>query len=388
MTDKIRILVADDIQDTRALIIRLLGMSERFEVVGEAANGKAVLDFFELQDADMVLIDINMPIMNGLEATRALMQIKPDVIVVIMSVQSESEYLKKAMLCGAKEYIIKPFNFEMLTQTLEATYNEYQPRIAAQREAFAQHQPTPQRHARIHAFFGGKGHVGKTFIASQMAWLMSSGEGKRVLLIDGDLQFGDVGLAMGLKPYPQIVDLAEDKHGLNYELIQTYLQQPFDNCHVLLAPPKPDAAEGLSKSFIEAILEAVEGQYDVILIDLGVNYNELTLTFLDWAHQVHLVATPTVSALHHTKTALDVMRSLSYDKTKVHVILNGNHKHSGFTIKEVEGVLGAEVKQVLEQDSGLVTDALNRGDVKTMHKGFNKPKLSKELQALAKALLQ
>lgn len=386
MSDKIRILVADDIQDTRALIIRLLGMSDRFEIVGEAANGKGVIDFFDMQDADMVLMDINMPVMNGLEATRLLMQSRPDVIVIIMSVQSENEYLKKAMLCGAKEYIIKPFNFETLIQTLEATYQEYQPRIKAHRESLGQVQAAPKS-AQLHVFFSGKGSVGKTFIASHTSYLLSVQEKKRVLLLDCDFQFGDLALALGLKANPNIADLSEDKHPMTYELVQAYLQEPFDNCHVLLAPSKPDAAEVLTKAFLESLMATVKAHYDYILVDLGVNYSDLTLTIFDLATRIHLVTLPTVSAIHHTKTAIEVMKSLSYDKSKVDVILNGFHKQSGFTLKEIDAVLGSEVKLIVEEDHQLVTDLLNRGDVKTIYKGFNKPKIVKGLLGLAKSIV-
>jgi len=387
MSDKIRILIADDIQDTRALIMRLLSMSDRFEVVGEAANGRAVLEFFEQQDADLVLMDINMPIMNGLDATKQLMLIRPDVVVVIMSVQSETEYLKQAMRCGAKEYIIKPFNFETLSQTLMATYDDNKTRLDATREVLSHLQPAAKSEAIIHCIFSGKGSVGKTFLTTRLAWHLSQVERKRVLLIDGDLQYGDLGLALGLKLSPNIGELNEDPHPLSYDLMQNYLQTPFENCFVLLAPSRPDAAEGFDKESIEALIMLVRPHYDVILIDLGVNYGEATLTFLDLASSIHLVTIPTISALHHSKIALEVMRSLNYEKSKVPIVLNLFEKHCGFTTKEIEQVLNSEIRCVISEEPRIVTESLNKGDVKWLTKGLTKPRLIKQIGDYAKTML-
>lgn len=387
MDKKIRVLIADDISDTRGLILKLLGMSNDFEVVGEATNGEGVLEFFKQQDADMVLMDINMPILNGLEATRQLMAIRPDVIVVIMSVQSESEYLKKAMLCGAKEYIIKPFSFESLTQTLLTTYQEYWPRIASQREQNQNAKKNEDR-ASIHAFFSAKGGVGKTFITTQFGYLSSQLENKKVLLIDADLQFGDVALALNLKPAPSIADLFEEQSVLTKEVLDNYIQTPYTNFDILVAPHKPDAAEGITKEMFDHLIAIALEYYQIILLDLGVNYGEITLACLDVATKIHIITTPTVSALHHTKVALGVMQSLNYEGHKIEIILNRSARSDGFNLKEIQQVLGYQVSHTFEDEYQLANETLNRGDVKIPHKGFGKPRLVKDILRYVRHVLK
>jgi pilus assembly protein CpaE len=107
--NKIRVLIADDIEETRNVIKKILNLDkENIEVVGEADNGEEVFKIIPKVKPDVVLMDINMPVLNGLEATEKITMEYPSVMVIIMSVQAESEYLKKAMFHGAKEYIIKP----------------------------------------------------------------------------------------------------------------------------------------------------------------------------------------------------------------------------------------------------------------------------------------
>lgn len=127
---KIRLLIADDIEDTRNVIKKLLSLEkDTFEVVGEAGNGEEVLKLIPRVRPDVVLMDINMPLLNGLEATERITNEFPSVIVIIMSVQAENDYLKKAMFHGAKEYIIKPFNYESLIETIKTTYERYKDRL-------------------------------------------------------------------------------------------------------------------------------------------------------------------------------------------------------------------------------------------------------------------
>lgn len=121
---RIKVLIVDDIAETRKNIITLLGFETKIEVVGEASNGKEALEVTEKVKPNVVLMDINMPIMDGLEATGKINEQFPNTIVIIMSVQGEREYLRKAMNCGAKEYLIKPFSLDILIDTIVETYEK------------------------------------------------------------------------------------------------------------------------------------------------------------------------------------------------------------------------------------------------------------------------
>ncbi len=190
MDDKIRIIVADDTDETRELVGRYLEFNDRFELVGEAANGKEVIEKIKEVSPDVVLMDINMPEMNGLEATEYISNHYPRVVVIIMSVQAEMDYLKKAMVSGAKEYIVKPFTIDVLNETIINTFDKVKDRVVQS------HVPDVnvnlEEHSRVFAFFSSKGGVGKSVIATNLAMTLSKMTKDKVALLDFDLQFGDI----------------------------------------------------------------------------------------------------------------------------------------------------------------------------------------------------
>ncbi len=122
MTKKIRIMVVDDIGETRKNLQRLLELEEDMIVIGEAANGEeAICSAKELQP-DIILMDINMPVLDGIQTTKRITTELSHAAIIILSVQQEQEYIYKAMAAGAKEYLIKPPGCEELTQTIRRVY--------------------------------------------------------------------------------------------------------------------------------------------------------------------------------------------------------------------------------------------------------------------------
>src|SRR6056297_371203 len=121
MDKKFKILVVDDNDMTRESIIKIISMIDNFQVIGEAVDGVDAIKKTEKLSPDVVLMDINMPVMDGLQATEEISKNYPHVVVIIMSVQDDSDYLKKAMLSGAKEYIFKPFSTDDFVNTVLKT---------------------------------------------------------------------------------------------------------------------------------------------------------------------------------------------------------------------------------------------------------------------------
>nr|WP_256371199.1 MULTISPECIES: response regulator [unclassified Fusibacter] len=374
---KIRILIADDIKDTRQLIRRLLEMDEQFEVVGEAENGLEVLQFVKQNEVDIVLMDINMPELNGLEATGQLTINHPDIIVVIMSVQSESEYLKKAMLYGAKEFIIKPLNFELVAQTLTETYSRHK---KIKQVSAVSHKVFD---TKIISYFGTKGGTGKTFLAMNTAIFLSKEQKKKVLLIDTDLQFGDLGLSMGLKQDRTITDIVEEGAEHSYEALIPYLLHYSENLDVIISPHKAEHAEYISKKAIDDLLKTVNGYYDIIICDLGVNYSDVTLAIMDASTQIHFVTSMELAAVQNAIQGIEVMKSLNYTSDKVKVIVNKSYRGSGMTVKDIEKAIKMKVHAEVEEQPKIVRHVMNIGDPGSLYTRHRHTKIVKQLNMVA-----
>src|SRR6266536_6469978 len=116
--EKIRVLIVDDIQDTRDNLTKLLGFESDLAVVGTAASGQEAITLAKKEKPDVILMDINMPDMDGITATEIISNTVPESPIIMMSVQGEQDYLRRSMLAGAREFLVKPFSADELINSI------------------------------------------------------------------------------------------------------------------------------------------------------------------------------------------------------------------------------------------------------------------------------
>jgi pilus assembly protein CpaE len=352
---RVKILIADDVKETRDVIKRILTLdSEKFEVVGEAKDGEEVLKIIPKCKPDVILMDINMPIMNGLEATEKITEDFPNVIVIIMSVQADSEYLKRAMFSGAKEYIIKPFDYDNLVNTILPTYNKYKGR------GIKLVKNEEEKDAKVVTYYSSKGGVGKSILSLNNAIMLSKTYKKKTLLIDLDLQFGDISIMINRHANRTLLDIVDENQYDTYEHIKPYLSKYNDNLDVLLAPKTPEGGEYISKESIESIIKNSKKHYDVIIVDTGINFDDVTLSILDISELILIVTTMEITSVKNTKLSLGVMKSLNYDNNKVKIIINFSTKKNGVNIKDLEEVFKDNIFGKIPEEKNVAT-SVNKG---------------------------
>lgn len=379
---KIKLLIADDIEETRDVIKKILSEeNELFEIVGEANNGEEVLRMIPEVKPDVVLMDINMPVLNGLEATERITNEFPSVIVIIMSVQGENEYLKKAMFHGAKEYIIKPFNYDGLVNTIRTTFEKYKDR---QLKQIVKEEGI--KNAKIVTFFSSKGGVGKSVLAVNSAITLSKNKSKKTLLIDMDLQFGDISMLVNQYMNKTILDVIDDNALGTYEGIKPYLFEYNGSLDILFAPKNPEAAECIGKDSIEKMMKILQKYYDVILIDTGINFNDGTLYLLDLAQIILFVSTMEIVSLKNTKLGFGVMKSLGYDNNKVRLIVNRFTTDHGISKNDVEEAFKNNMFAMIPEDGSIVSTSVNKGQPFCENPKFNKLKIVKAIETMCKSI--
>jgi len=115
---KLKVLIADDVQETRRNTRLMLATIDDVEVVAIAANGLQALQLAKEQHPDIVLLDINMPEMDGLSAYREIHKVLPGTGCIIISAEKDSTTLRNAISVGVQEYLIKPFTVEELEDAI------------------------------------------------------------------------------------------------------------------------------------------------------------------------------------------------------------------------------------------------------------------------------
>jgi pilus assembly protein CpaE len=365
MADKIRVLIVDDITETRDHLARLLGFESDMEIVGLAESGRRAIELAIALKPDIVLMDINMPDMDGIEATEQLSAQVPGASVVMMSVQGEADYLRRSMLAGAREFLVKPFSSDELTSSIRQIYSREREKlerfpvaVAASPASLPDVDP-----GQIVAVFGPKGGIGRTTIAVNLAVAAASELGQRTALVDGSFQFGDVGVLLNLNPKNKsIADLAPDlEAGLELESIDPFLTVHSSGAKVLLAPPSPEMAELVTPVGVRKVLEMLRRTNDLIFVDCSSSMNDTTLAILDMADVILTMLTLEITSIKNMRLFLEVTDQLGYESSSIKLVLNRADSTLGIRVADVEQSIGRKVDHTIVSDGRSVVYALNRG---------------------------
>jgi pilus assembly protein CpaE len=366
MADQIRVLIVDDIPETRDHLTKLLGFESDIEVVGSASSGREAIELAVKLQPDVVLMDINMPDMDGISTTEAIAARAPTSAVVMMSVQGESDYLRRSMLAGAREFLVKPFSSDELTTSIRQVHIREKEKLSRMSIVPLSQNGTAAAAGRepgtIVALFSPKGGVGRTTIAVNLAVAAATELGKKVVLVDASFQFGDVGVLLNLNPKNKsIADLAPELETGEPESLDTFVINHSSGVRVLLAPPSPEMAELVTTSGVKRVLEALRATHDVVVVDCTSWFNDTTLAILDMADVVLTILSLEITSIKNIRMFLEVADQLGYESNKVRLVLNRADSTLGIRVSDVEHSIGRKVDHTIVSDGRSVVYALNRG---------------------------
>ena len=353
ITPRIKLLIADDMDELRSNVRRMLNNQDNIRIVGEARNGREALELVKELQPHVVLMDINMPEIDGLKAAEMLAKDFPNVQTVIMSIQGEQEYFRRAMKAGAKDFLIKPFSTNDLIDTIQNVFNKW---VKDRPELFNE-----EPRADILTFFATKGGVGRTTLAVNLAAGLAS-KGKKVLLIDASLQFGDVAITLNQPAKRTIYHLVESGEEITLGEIEKNIIKHESGIDLLLAPKEPAFAEAVKSEHILRIIENVETLYNYIIFDMPPSITEKELAILDRSTMVLLVATLEISSLKNTKICLKTFSDINFDLSKIKLILNKEIPNVGFGKEDLESGLAIPVYATVPMEAEIAQRSLNHGE--------------------------
>ena len=379
--EKIKLVIVDDSYETRNNLRQLLSFDKRFEVIGEAENGEEAIYIVKESKPDIVQMDLNMPVIDGIRATEEITLNVPETTVIIMSVQGETEYVRKAMTAGARDYLCKPFNVDELSDTIVKTYNLESKR----RERVAAPRAQEDIKSNVFTVFSTKGGVGKTTIASNLAVSLARSTKKKVALVDLDLQFGDIAIMLNVSAKNTISDLVKEFGQLDKNLLEEYMVTHFSGVKVLPAPVKPEYAEYITGNHVERIINTLRESFNYIIVDTSASFHESVLAALDMSDRILLVSTLDLPTIKNIKAGLDVMDTLHYPVEKIHIVLNKASEQYGIKYKDFESTLHQAIWSYVPEDNQTVVTSANKGFPFVMTR--SETKVAKAVMEIGKTLI-
>ncbi len=245
------------------------------------------------------------------------------------------------------------------------------------------HDTSSGRHGKIVTVFSPKGGTGKTVTATNLAAACAKFEGRKTLLLDLDLQFGDAAIMLGIEPEKTIYDLVVAPGELDTEKLAGYTTKHACGLEVLPAPLRPEDAELVTEAKLGRLLEVARESFDVIVVDTSPFFHGPMLATLDRTDELLLLCSLDVPTLKNLRLALQTLDLLSFPKQRVRIVLNRSNSKVGMKPNEVEGALGMKVRFEVPSDRA-VPLAVNRGNPVVL--ADESADVSKAIRAMAKEL--
>ncbi|MFY0545694.1 AAA family ATPase [Brevibacillus sp. H7] len=379
----IRVLLVDDSAETRTNLNKLLSFEDEIEVVGEAENGADALEKTLKLHPDVVLMDINMPVLDGLKATEKISLVSPKTAVIMVSVQDDPDYLRKAMMAGAKEFLVKPVSSEQLVATILDVYTLEVKRRSRRETTFLEDHFVNKPKALC--LVSAKGGVGKTTMATNLATVLAQ-QGRKVALLDFDLPYGDTALMLSAKTAAKnLYDLVVDTNEIDSEVLINFFEKLESGLYLLKAPAKPEHGEAIAPKHINQILTICKEMFEWIIVDTAAQLNDIFFTVVEQCDLHMVVSTPNLAVAKNNRRMLDVLQTLSYDMQEWTFLLNRAHSQTGIRQRDVEQILGRNVDFEVGNDFSFVDRAANEGIPFVLKSPSHR--LSKQVRYIAERLV-
>ncbi|MDX9863866.1 MAG: response regulator [Anaerolineaceae bacterium] len=369
----IRVLIVDDIDETRENIRRLLQFDSNIEIAGIAKDGKEALSVASKIDPDVIIMDINMPDMDGITATEAIRQKNPFSQVVILSVQGDQNYMRRAMMAGARDYLTKPPSIDELTSAINRAgkmSHEAREKASAAFSVAADGSGTamggvPVAQSNIIVIYSGKGGCGCTTLATNLALALTLGRkspNEKILLVDGSMQYGDVAVFLNEQVRNSITELASRVDDLDIEVIEDVItKHSISDLHILAAPPRPELADSVTAEQFGKLLQYLRKIYKYIVVDTSSYLTGAVMAALDEADLILLLTSQSIPSIKNANYFFNLSDASGIPRNRIMFILNKYDKKIAISPERIGESLRQEIAAVIPYDDKVVDNAINQG---------------------------
>ena len=309
-----------------------------FTVVGEAGYGVEAVTVAKERNPDAFLISFEEPIALALQTIASLADALPNAPTIVYSSLADANSVRRAMVAGARDYIIKPLKPEDLSRAVYGVLEQEERKRLRADGTTAEAAPR----GTVITVFGAKGGIGKTTISTNLATTLAKITGANVCLLDMDTRFGDVAIMMDVAVEASIADVARRIDEIDRDKIRDYLVKHHSGVSILPAPLHPTEWRNMTPQHIEKIIELLAQTHDYVVVDTPGTFNELIAATLEMANLILLVTSMDIASIKDTALALEMLRAAGVSEDKVKLTIN--HSTAANSLRE------EDVSRVLEYD--------------------------------------
>ncbi len=291
----------------------------------------------------------------GVNEAALLLDIQPQLPIVLVAEGLTTDVLRASIRVGFKDVLDVPIDAGKIDTIL---------RHIDRAELIVQGEvPAKTKIGKVVTIMSPKGGAGKTMTTVNvgLGLAMMTGAPERVVIMDADLQFGDVCISLQVEPQHTIVDAARDIEKLDEAMLDSLLARHTSGMRVLSAPLEPSLADEVSTQVVVRTLGMLKRMFDYVIIDTAPFLDEPVLSILERSDAVLLVVDMDLPAVKNAKLALDTLKLIKFPFEKIKLILNRVNSKARLDINELERSLGLEVQAAISSDK-LVPRAVNEGE--------------------------
>ena len=320
----------------------------------------------------VVLVSCSSNVEWGLRVIGDMASIEPRRPIIALYSGNPNGFMEPAFRAGADDLIVLPQPPDQLAFELQ--------KIIARRRG----PGTERARGELITVLGPKGGTGKTVTATNLAVALADA-GAKPLVIDLDLQFGDVGLALGLKPERTIYDLVQTGGSLDADKIEGFALKHFSGASALLAPTRPDQAAVVTTGFLRDLFTVARRSYDFVIVDTAPAFSPEVIVAIDASSRLCIVGMLDALSLKDTKIGLETLKQMGYSADDVALVLNRADSSVGISMSDVYSLLKKDPDILVPSDRA-IPRALTVGE--TIYEADPKSGAGRAYESLAQHYLK
>lgn len=344
MSRTLRTVVTLDDHVDAALVTQFLRRKDGFDVL-KVADGDTRGEALDVA-ADLVVVGCGGDSERAIALVASAVEHRPDTPVVVIASSPLNGQMEGLFTAGADDIVVLPDDSERVV-------------FAIEKAVVRKRRPSAPREARVVTVLGPKGGSGKTFISSNLGVALARA-GRHTTLLDLDLQFGDLALALGLNPRRTLYDLARAGGNLDCEKLDGFAVVHESGARALLAPLRPDEAGAVGSDLLNEIWATLRPVDDYVVVDTAAGFPPEVIAAIDAADDIVLVGTLDAGSLKDTKLGLETVGLMGRDPSQVIVVLNRANSKVGIELRDVSAILGRP-PDVFVPSERAVARSLNEG---------------------------